>query len=124
MTMTWYIYALIIGVPLLIALFAASYKKAPPDTAFFRTGLGKSKVRIGGAFISIPFLQRVDKVPLNIIPVDIQTRTMVPTNEFIHINVVAIANVKISAETDHDVRDAGLAQAHDWGKMEKTILVQ
>lgn len=85
---------------LLLLLFFASYKKAPPDTAFFVTGFGKKRVRIGGACFCIPFLQRLDKVPLNIIQIDIKTKQAVPTREFININVDGVANVKISADKE------------------------
>lgn len=84
----------------LIILFLSSYKKAPPDTAFFVTGFGKKKMKIGGACFCIPFLQRLDKVPLNIIQIDIKTKQAVPTKEFININVDGVANVKISADKD------------------------
>lgn len=84
---------------LLIVLFFSSYKKAPPDTAFFITGLGKKpKVLIGQAGFKIPFLQRLDKVPLNIMQVDIKTQQAVPTKEFINIQVDGVANIKVSAD--------------------------
>ena len=89
-----------VAVVLLLLLFFASYKKAPPDTAYFVTGFGKKKVKIGGACFCIPFLQRLDKVPLNIIQIDIKTRLPVPTKEFININVDGVANVKISCAKD------------------------
>jgi len=84
----------------LFLLFVTSYKKAPPDTAYFVSGFGKKKVKIGGACFCIPFLQRLDKVPLNIIQIDIKTKQAVPTKEFININVDGVANVKISADKD------------------------
>ena len=58
---------LVVGILALIAiLFAVSYVKAPPDTAFIVTGRKKRKVLIGKAGFRIPFLQRLDKLPLNL----------------------------------------------------------
>lgn len=48
---------LVVGILALIAiLFAVSYVKAPPDTAFIVTGRKKRKVLIGKAGFRIPFL--------------------------------------------------------------------
>lgn len=94
------ILVVVLVVTFLIILFFTSYKKAPPDTAFFVTGFGKRKMKIGGSCFCIPFLQRLDKVPLNIIQIDIKTKQAVPTKEFININVDGVANVKISADKE------------------------
>ncbi len=94
---------LIVGILALIAvLFAVSYVKAPPDTAFIVTGRKKRKVLIGKAGFRIPFLQRLDKLPLNLIQVDIKTPDAVPTSEFINIFVDGVANIKIGS-TPEDI---------------------
>lgn len=81
-------------------MFAISYVKAPPDTAYIITGPRKQRVLIGRAGFRIPFLQRVDKLPLNLIQVDIKTPDAVPTSEFINIFVDGVANIKIGSSKE------------------------
>ena len=45
---------------LLILFLALGYLKAPPDTAFIISGLGKKRILIGKAGWRFPFLERVD----------------------------------------------------------------
>ncbi|MDR3216812.1 MAG: flotillin family protein [Clostridiaceae bacterium] len=85
---------------LLILVVVLSYKKAPPDTAFIITGFRKKRILIGKSALQIPFFERLDKVPLNLMKVDIKTSSPVPTNEFININVDGVANVKISTDPE------------------------
>lgn len=84
----------------LIILFAASYIKAGPDEAIRISGMGKSKILIGKAGFRLPFLQRKDKLHLKAFQVDVKTDESIPTKEFININVDAVANLKISAESE------------------------
>lgn len=87
----------VIGVIILIIILASGYVKAPPDTAFIISGMKKqSKVIIGRASIRIPFLERLDKLNLRLIPIDVKTSNAVPTADYININVDATVNVKIS----------------------------
>ena len=95
MTM-YYIIGLI--VILFCALFALGYLKAPPDTAFIISGLGKRRILIGKAGWRIPFLERVDKLSLQVMTVDVKTSEAVPTNEFINVMVDGVANVKVSSD--------------------------
>ena len=93
---------IIIGVAviLLIAFIAASYIKCPPDMIYLISGLRKeSKVVTGKATIRIPFLERVDKIPLKLIQIDVKTSS-VPTNDFINVDVDAVANVRISTNPE------------------------
>lgn len=92
--------AIIIVVCLILLFLLLSYKKAPPDTAYIVTGLRRKKVLIGKAGTVFPFFERLDKVPLNLMQVDVKTSSPVPTNEFININVDGVANVKISTEPE------------------------
>lgn len=80
---------------LLIIIFAAGYLKAPPDTAFIVSGL-RRKVVIGKACIKVPILERLDKLSLKLIPIDVKTSSAVPTADYININVDAAVNVKVS----------------------------
>ena len=98
-----------------IALFVAGYLKAPPDMAYIITGLGKRRVLIGKAGWRIPFLERVDKLSLRVMQVDVKTTEAVPTNEFINVMVDGVANIKISSDPECLLRAAesllGMRQA-------------
>ncbi len=85
----------------LILLFVAGYVKAPPDMAYIISGMKhKSKVVIGRASFRFPFFERLDKLNLRLIPIDVKTSNAVPTADYININVDATVNVKISNEPD------------------------
>ena len=88
-------------VVLLIVLLCMGYVKAPPDMAFIISGIKKkSKIVIGKASIRIPFFERLDKLNLRLIPIDVKTSNAVPTADYININVDATVNVKISNEPE------------------------
>ena len=55
---------IIIGivVVLLLVLFFLGYMKAPPDTAYIISGMGKKRILIGRAGWRIPLIERVDKL--------------------------------------------------------------
>ncbi len=97
--MEW-IYIIIVAAVIILILFGVSYVKAPPDTAYIITGPKKQRVLIGRAGIRIPGLERVDKIPLSLIQVDIKTASAVPTQEFINIFVDGVANIKIDSEPE------------------------
>lgn len=86
-------------VAVIIIVFLMGYVKAPPDTAYIISGLRKKTV-IGRAVIKIPFLERLDKLSLKLIPVDVKTSTAVPTADYINIQVDAAVNVKISSDVE------------------------
>ena len=90
---------IIIGilVILVIAILFSGYKKAPPDTAFIISGMRK-KIIIGKASVKIPFLERMDKLSLKLIAIDVKTTNAVPTADYINIQVDAAVNVKISSD--------------------------
>lgn len=86
---------------LLVLLLAAGYVKAPPDTAYIISGLRKKKrILIGRAGFRIPFLERIDKLSLRVMQVDVKTSEAVPTNEFINVMVDGVANIKISSDPE------------------------
>ncbi|MGN1159521.1 MAG: SPFH domain-containing protein [Lachnospiraceae bacterium] len=88
-------------VALLILIFCIGYVKAPPDMAFIISGIKKkSKIVIGKASIRVPFFERLDKLNLRLIPIDVKTSNAVPTADYININVDATVNVKISNDPD------------------------
>ncbi len=98
----------IVSVPLIVGILVAilviilltmGYVKAPPDMAYIISGIKKkSKIVIGKASIRIPFFERLDKLNLRLIPIDVKTSNAVPTADYININVDATVNVKISNE--------------------------
>ncbi len=90
-----------IVIVLIILLFGVGYVKAPPDMAFIISGFKKkSRIVIGRASIRIPFFERLDKLNLRLIPIDVKTSNAVPTADYININVDATVNVKISNDPD------------------------
>ena len=80
---------------LLIIFIAISYVKCPPDMVYLISGIKKNpRIIVGKATLRIPFFERVDKLTLELIQIDIKTNN-VPTSDFINVNVDAVANVRI-----------------------------
>ena len=90
---------LIIGVAValfLIVFLAMGYLKAPPDVAYVISGLRKKpRILIGQAGIRIPFFERVDKLALGAIQIDVKTSSSVPTAEYINVKVDSNVNVRV-----------------------------
>lgn len=85
----------------LVGLILVGYVKAPPDQAYIISGLKKEgRILIGRAGVKIPFFERLDKLYLGQMTVDIKTEQSVPTNDFINVNVDAVAKVRISPTTE------------------------
>ena len=100
---------------LLIIIFMCNYVKVPPNVALIVSGRRK-KYRVkdengrevvkkfgyrivrGGATFVIPFFERVDKLNLGIMQVDIKTTQPVPTQEYIGMMVDGVANIKIGSD--------------------------
>ena len=75
------------------------YVKSPSDTAYIISGLKKEpKYVIGRSSIRIPFLQRMDKLMLKMISVDVKTEDSVPTNDYINVNIDSAVKVKVSSD--------------------------
>ena len=65
---------------LLIAILASGYVKSPPDVAYIISGVHKNpRILIGKAGIKIPFFERLDKLSLGAIQIDVKTKSAVPT---------------------------------------------
>ena len=92
--------AIIIILAVLVVLLVAGYMKAPPDTAYIVSGLGKKNILIGKAGWRLPFFTRLDKLSLRVMQVDVKTSEAVPTSEFINVTVDGVANIKISSNPD------------------------
>ena len=91
----------IVIVMAVVLLFLLGYVKAPPDKAFIISGFGRNpRILIGRAGIKLPFLERKDVLYLGQMSVDIKTEQSVPTNDFINVNVDAVAKVRIEPSDD------------------------
>ncbi len=85
----------------ILLLFICSYVKAPPNKAYIISGLRKrKKILIGRAGLRIPLIERLDKLSLDVLQVDVKTSEAVPTNEFINVTVDGVANIKISSDPE------------------------
>jgi flotillin len=91
---------IIIVVVLAVILIVKSYVKSPPDVAFIVSGMMKeSRVIIGRSGLRIPFLQRIDRVYLELIQVDVRV-SKVPTNDFVEVSIDSVANVRVSKDPE------------------------
>jgi len=91
----------VIAIVLAVIIFLTSYVKAPPNRAYIISGKRKKKkILIGRAGLRIPFFDRLDKLSLDVMQVDIKTSEAIPTNEFINVTVDGVANIKISSDTE------------------------
>ena len=93
-------------IPIAIAVVAAvilasGYVKAPPDMAYIISGFHKKpRILIGKAGIKIPFLERLDKLYLGAIQIDVKTGSSVPTAEYINVRVDSTVSVRVGTEPD------------------------
>lgn len=85
---------------LIIVILCSGYVKAPPDVAYIISGLHKKpRILVGKAGIKIPFLERLDKLALGAIQIDVKTGSAVPTAEYINVRVDSTVSVRVS-QTD------------------------
>lgn len=98
---------------LVLVLIGIGYVKAPPDKAFIISGLRKHKRVIGKAAVRIPFLERLDRLDLAVIPVDVKTSTAVPTKNYINVQVDSVVNIKIPTTDIVDANGSVLYKADD-----------
>ncbi len=91
------IYGVIAVAIIIVAIVLINiYVKAPPSYAFILSGIRKEpRVMIGTGGFKIPFLERLDKVFLGQVTVDVKTNKPVPTNDFINVNVDAVCKVRV-----------------------------
>ncbi len=92
----------IAAVVLAFAVFMLSgYVKASPDEALIISGLhSKPRVLIGRAGFKVPFFERVDRLCLKQISVDIKTDQFIPTNDFINVRVDAVAKIRVTEDPE------------------------
>lgn len=88
----------VIVVVLLVLLLLTGYVKASPDEAAIISGVSKKpRVLVGRAGFKIPFFEKVDRMKIGQIDIDINTVDYIPTSDFINIQVDAVAQVAIDA---------------------------
>ena len=109
--------AWIVGaVVLILLIFIFNYRKVPPNVALVISGCVRRRYKVkdetgkvivkkfgyrivrGGATVVIPFFERVDKLNLGIMQVDIRTTQPVPSQEYISVMVDGVANIKIGSD--------------------------
>jgi len=89
----------IIAIIVVLVVIMTSYVKSPPDVAFIISGMRKKpKVLIGRAGLKIPFFERLDKLIVRQISIDIKTGDYVPTLDFIGVNIDAVAKVRVMTD--------------------------
>ena len=93
------IVAVIVAIVAILAFM--SYVKAPPNQAYLISGPRKNpKIITGKAGFRIPFVDRLDKLYLGAIGVDVKTRSAVPTADYINVWTDANVNVRISSDPE------------------------
>lgn len=81
---------------LVIALLVSGYVKSPPDVAYIISGIHKKpRILIGKAGIKIPFFERLDKLSLGAIQIDVKTKSAVPTAEYINVCVDSTVSIQV-----------------------------
>lgn len=92
---------ILIVVILIIILALIGYVKAPPDMAYIISGLHKRpRILVGKAGIKVPFLERLDKLYLGAIQIDVKTGSAVPTAEYINVRVDSTVSVRIGQDPE------------------------
>lgn len=95
------ILGIIIGSIFLMAviILVLCRRVAPPDVAYIVSGLRK-RVVIGKATVKLPILERLDKLSLRVMSVDVKTGDFVPTNDYMNVKVDGIVKVQIPNDAD------------------------
>ena len=87
---------IVVAIILLVVVLLTMYVKAPPSYAYILSGIKKEpRVLIGTGGFKVPILERLDKVFLGQVTVDVKTNKPVPTNDFINVNVDAVCKVRV-----------------------------
>lgn len=99
-----------------ILMFFPRYIIASPDTALIISGLLRRHYKVrnpdgtisskrfgyrivrGGATFWIPHIERIDRLDMCLMQVDVKTTQPVPTKEYISVVVDAVANIKIGSD--------------------------
>lgn len=92
----------VMAVIVLVALVVIfGYVKAPPDIAYIISGVRKNpRILVGKAGIKIPFFERLDKLTLGAIQIDVKTGSSVPTAEYINVRIDSTVSVRVSQDPE------------------------
>lgn len=86
---------------LFVVIVALGYLKAPPDVAYIISGARKKpRVLVGKAGVRIPFFERVDKLALGAIQIDVKTKSSIPTAEYINVKVDSTVAVRVGKDPE------------------------
>jgi len=72
MTLLVSLIGLLIAVVVIVAFLQRYYRKATREKALLRTGLGGQKVVMDGGFIALPFLHRLEEIPMRTMRIEIK----------------------------------------------------
>lgn len=99
--MIFTISAVAVVLVLIAILLCMGYVKAPPDVAYIVSGMHKKpRILIGKAGFKIPFFERLDKLALGAIQIDVKTKSAVPTAEYINVRVDSTVSVQVGRDAD------------------------
>lgn len=91
----------VVGIIIFILIMMTGYVKASTDEMIIISGYKKKPRYISGrATIKIPFLERKDRLTLQVVKIDVKTEKPVPTNEFIDVSVDSVVVAKISDDPE------------------------
>ena len=84
-----------------IIILMTGYVKASTDEMIIISGYKRNpKYITGRATIKFPFLERKDRLTLQVVKIDVKTEKPVPTNEFIDVSVDSVVVAKISDDPE------------------------
>lgn len=96
-----YLIPIAIGVAVIAVYLMIGYIKAPPDVAYIISGVRRNpKILIGRAGFKLPFLERVDKLMVRQVSIDIKSDGYIPTQDFIGVDVDAVAKVRVMTDPE------------------------
>jgi flotillin len=88
-----------IVVILVILVLSFCYVKASPAVAFVISGLGKNpRYLVGKGGFRVPFFERLDKLCLSQISIDVRTDSAIPTSDFILCECDSVAVIAVDPE--------------------------
>ncbi|OZG50880.1 flotillin family protein [Bombiscardovia coagulans] len=87
---------------LVIVFICMSYHVASTDEALVVTGPWKKRFVTGKSVFIIPFICKIDRLPLGIVTTDLKNEKPIPTSDAILIDASATANFRIGVSPDSD----------------------
>ena len=111
---------IILVVAAIVVLLVLSYVKTSPNQALVISGWPRKRPKflVGTGGLRLPGLQKVDRLYLGQLSVDIKTDSPVPTSDFINVDVDAVAKVRI------DPNNIATAAANFLGKSREQIAAE